>query len=258
MNMIKTGAVALGGLMLFGGSFVGVAAIYGDSMSEVALIGRFFERPPLNDEAEGGDEVASLDPSAGPAEVKDTTDLSSMPDDRRTIHEAALAQRASLPLRSFLLESPFSAAQLAELELQLEAQVNEGERILMDLSDRERRLEIREQQVTDRWREIEEMKALLLERENELAKLDIELKRDQQVAEEREAKSWADLAALFQDGDADDLSPKLLTMDPDDAALVLRQLQPDRVSELLNQLNPEKYQLYVDAYRRAGLDDEEE
>ena len=76
--------------------------------------------------------------------------------------------------------------------------------------------------------------------------------------EEREAKSWADLAALFQDGDADDLSPKLLTMDPDDAALVLRQLQPDRVSELLNQLNPEKYQLYVDAYRRAGLDDEEE
>ena len=46
-------------------------------------------------------------------------------------------------------------------------------------------------------------------------------------------------------------------MNENDAALVLRELPSDRVSELLNQLKPEDYQRYVDAYRRAGMGDEQ-
>lgn len=234
-NPLKIAAYVLTGMFLFMGSFLLFAALSGTPMNEMAMVGKFFPEPP--------EEVT---PEAATQGVVEELDGDQRPAD--TVYRAA-----SVPLNSFLLQSPFSSEELVQLQERLLAKITENEAMRDDLIAREIELETRERHLEDRWRELEEIRAALGNRELELAERDDELARDADAQEERERASWAAMSTLFAEGDPEELTPQLLTISPDKAAWILHELTGDRAAVLMNALEPDDYRLYMDAYRKAGF-----
>lgn len=230
---LKIAIGALVALFLFLGSFLLFAALSGTPMHELAVVGQFFPAPQEPVEQEPMDLVEEVQEDRRPPEV--------------------VLESATVPLHSFLVQSPFSAEELDDLQRKLKAKITENEALRKDLLMRSADLDVREEHLENRWRELEEIRGALSERELELSQRDQELARDEEAQKEREESSWSAMSTLFADGDPSELSERLLTIAPDKAALILRALPGERAAELMGALQPDDFSVYMDAYRQAGL-----
>jgi colicin import membrane protein len=231
-------AACAGGAALFTASFVGFARLGGAPLSGVPLLGRFVEAEQARAEQEHAQSEAAAGAAAGSAGEQAA--------DARSRAEAI---ESGAVLSAFLMPAPYTSAELEELQRELRT-------ALAQARDRLARVEEREVEL-DAWHTgLEERRAELaaLQDAIELETRELELLRSQHATEERaraqqEAKSWAELARFFEEGDPEDLAGKLARIEPAKAARVLRALDEERASALVHALPPDRFQVYLEAYR---------
>jgi hypothetical protein len=217
--------IGLGAAELFLAAMVAFAYVLDAELHRLPLIGALFPADP-----------APADPSAAaPAPEPDA------------ITPAARLSRLGV-LETFSMESPYSASELAALVGELEHRRDDIERRHAELDEREAQLEQRAELLDEKYADLRELFVRLEQRAAELDLRAAEVQRDETAAAEREAAKWKGLAQLFADGDAEELSAKLLGYEPGAAARILNQLEPDRAKELLDALPPERWQPYAEAY----------
>jgi hypothetical protein len=216
--------IGLGALELFLAAMVAFAHVLGAELDSLPLIGALF---PADE------------PPAEPAVAAEPG--------RDAITPPGRLARLGV-LETFSMESPYSASELAELVGELERRREEIELRHAELDEREQRLESRAELLDEKYADLRELFVRLEERAAELDLRAAEVQRDESAASEREASGWRTLAQLFAEGDAEDLSGRLLRYEPAAAARILSQLEPDRAKELLDALPPERWQPYAEAY----------
>lgn len=229
-----------GGAALFGASFVGFARLGGAPLSGVPLLGRFV---PADANAAETKAEASAEPEAAS-------------DDERDVGEERAARRGAAlasgdVLGAFLVPSPFTTAELDELQRELHTSLAESRDRLARIEAREAELVEWERSLTERRDELAALQASI-----EKATLELDVRRSEAASAERarseqEAKSWAELARFFAEGDPEELATKLAQIEPAKAARILRALDEERASALVNALPAEKFQAYLEAYRMA-------
>ena len=231
-QLLKYLAYSIGAFVLFTGSFLGFAAFSGTPMHELALVGRFFpEEKSLVDEPESEDPLVQVEQDARPAEQ--------------------VIQEAALPLHAFLLDDAISAPELARLQSELKTLIRSNETRAAALDEREKDLDLRARHYEDRWAEMEAIRTNLMRSEIELEERRGEVARDEAAQAARENASWKSLAAIFAEGKAKSLTPRLIQYEPLNAAKILRALPEARAAELLQEVPPDRYVEYTEAYRKA-------
>lgn len=233
VHKLVLGAAGVG---LFAGAFFGFAALSGAPRHQLPLVGSLFEPP-------------ALVPGEADAAEAGEGELPTAPAPRG---DQALVEANASVLGAFVLPSPYSAQELAELEAEMEnAQRQTGAR-LARIAERERQLDEEERRLVEHQRQLEDFRNQLEAYELELRGREEELSRDEAVALEREQASWAELATFFETGDAKKLVGKLAQFSPEEAARILRALDPEQASALINALPTESYRDYLDAFRRSA------
>jgi len=226
---VKYAAIGLTGLTLFAGTFVGIAAMTGAPLHEVAGLDLFFDAP------EGEERTASAD-----------TDNSTEPEPSG---QELLEANAGL-LGAFMMESPFSGTELRDLEKELKSKLREMRVERERLEVRSLELDEREASLVERRSELAEMRTKLEDLENSLDLREAELVRDEASRDEKERQGWKDLAKLYKGGTAEVNATMLAEEDPQDAALILRELGDKQAGEILRLMTPTSVRKkYMDAYR---------
>lgn len=234
-SALKYAALTFASVVVFCGSFVIFAALSGAPMHEIALIGDWFEPP----QAEGS-EAPMVEDLTGELEADERSS-------RQVLSEA------TSPLAAFLVPSPFSTQQLESLQGELKQRLDATRALQSQLREREQDLVLREEQLDERWQEMERIRNALLEQDMDLDQRQEELDRDERAQAERERASWQSMARVFSEGKAKDLVQDLVLFAPDEAAKILRALPDERASELIREIPRERYLDYAEAYRKADL-----
>lgn len=257
-SILKIALLAVGGVTVFGGSFVGVALVSGRKPHEIPLLKSFVHKPEAPRSEHGGDH--RTDPATGTDthEPETATHDPAPPDHEpeaghaRPPHHAdeAIPTTASV-LGAFVMPAPFDGSELAQMQSKLALRLEQVEVTLAAARDKARELDERERALNGREKELQELKNELDTRSKELTMREMELGRDAEAAAAQEEKSWKDLAVFFQDGKAKDLVKKLVTFTPADAAKILHELDDERAVELVNALPQDQYKTFLDAYRRS-------
>lgn len=250
----KTVLLVVGGTVLFTGSFVGVALVSGHKMAEIPLLKNFAhapevvkrphgdspdsaDHPETGETAEAGHEGGETKPEANGA----TSDRK--PHGERPTNATALA--------AFVMPSPFTGEELAEMQARIAEHLEEIETMLAAAKAKAQELDEREHSLVDREKELSSLKDELDHRTKDLEMREEELKRDAESATEKEERGWVETAKFFQEGEVEDLAKKLATLDPVYAAKILRQLEDERAIALVNALPQDKYKPFLDAYRKG-------
>lgn len=233
-HILKILAYGLGGFVLLIGSFVTFSALTGTPMHEMKGVGKLF---PEQVKVEEGETTMLPD-----VEVE-------IQEDRRSPRQ--LFENAATPLSAFMLEDPFSAGELDDLQRSLVTKIDELNQRTRDLDAREAELDADRQHLEDRYRELEKLRTALLEIGADTEAAGEEVSRDLEVLQEKEEQTFKKMASLFEDTEAADAASLLTSVyGPADAAKILAQLEDERVRELIgaiNQLLPDESVRYVKA-----------
>ncbi|MFT7484363.1 MAG: hypothetical protein ACI9F9_000203 [Candidatus Paceibacteria bacterium] len=237
--IIKKSLMGLGGLILFAATYVAIAIISGAPLHEVPGISSFVEPP---DDAKSGDtqdEVAKLQ------------------NENSKTGSELLNSNAGL-LGAFMMDAPFTASGLRDLE-------NELKKKLIEQTVERKTLEVRSLEL-DEWEfSLRERQAALATQRGKLedveSKINLrtaELERDESVAKDRARQGWRDMAAIYKGGEAEVNAGMLRAESAEDAALILRELDASQVGEILRLITPaSERKKYSDAYRLATNTDPE-
>ncbi len=233
-KIVKMALMGAGGLVLFVGSYVGIALISGAPLHEVAGISMFVDAPEEPEEGEENTEVADA----------------SEADEPKTGAEL-LNSNAGL-LGAFMMDAPFSATELRGLENELKKKLREQTIEREALEVRSLELDEWEHSLRERQSELANLRTKLEELEGKIDLRKAELERDESVAEERERQGWRDMADLFEGGDAQSNAMMIQAESPEDAALILRELDGAKAGEILRLIQPvTERKRFTDAYRLA-------
>jgi flagellar motility protein MotE (MotC chaperone) len=231
-RIIELAVLGIGGLSLFVVAFLGFARMSGTPLSKVAVVGPMF----TDDQAE--DSAATTESTAEPGAA---TQMYTTP---RQVIEANTAL-----LSAYALESPFSAAELQTLSVELKTAKLKYEARLESLDERERGLADREELMLHQFQTLDELKQELKRFEAELTLRSSEVMRDEDKAALGPVTPGLDsVAKLFAEGKADGLASRLIQYPAAEAAEILSHLSDDRAAELLNALPADKWKSYVAAY----------
>lgn len=244
-RIIEIAAMAIGGMSLFLVAFVGFASLSGKDMSQVAVIGKLFPKPP-----EEKDEHAAV-AEITPAEQKG--------DGRaRGLSDAAVIEASLGVLSAWTLPSPYSTSELRVLSEEIKAKRAE-------LEEQEHALARRERECADSEQELQERLKTLTELQQHLQTLQAELsEREQTVARQEDAvqasadSRWSAVAGVIAAIEEPTAAAKRLQeYPPEEAAKILRAMGDDeRAGEILNALEETRWKEYVGAYTaekaRAG------
>jgi len=226
---LKYAALGLGGLTLFAGTFVGIAAMTGAQLHEVAGLDLFFDAPEDEESTASVDQDTSAEPEPTGQEL--------------------LEANAGL-LGAFMMESPFSGTELRNLEKELKGKLREMRVERERLEVRSLELDEREASLVERQSELAGMRTKLEDLENSLDLREAELVRDEASRDEKERQGWKDLAKLYKGGTAEVNATMLAEEAPEDAALILRELGDKQAGEILRLMTPTSVRKkYMDAYR---------
>ena len=234
-KLLKIGLLSVGGLLLFSATFVGVSALSGAPMHEVAVIGSFFPQP------EEGEEVASTE--AGPdVEQKDPVQSG----------KEAIERQAGV-LGVFSMPSPFNAGELRTLENELRAKFRENRDVADALRARELELDEWEKTLQEKYQELADLRTKLEELESSLELRFAELERDEAAKKSRELAGWKAMAAVFASAEPKTAAVMLAEESPEDAATILRELEPKQASDILLLVQPAALRKqFMDEYRKAN------
>ncbi len=231
---LKYSLFAVGGIVLFLGAFVGVAALTGAPMNEVAVIGALFDEPEQGEEEQ---EVAS--------ETEDDTQ-----DAAKRGHDA-LQRQAGL-LGAFQVDSPYTGSELRKLQNEMKSKFRETRDLADSLRARELLLDEREKAVLKKYNELNDFRTKLEEMESSIALRLSELERDEAAEQSRNIEGLKDSAALYQGGDAKTNAAMLADEAPEDAAVILKELGPEIAGEILREVQPmERRREFMAAYRKV-------
>lgn len=227
------------GLALFVGSYVGIAAMSGAPLHEIAGISMFVDTPEEGEEEELEQEPDFDDEIAGGEELE-------APDGKEL-----LEANAGL-LGAYMISSPYSGPELRELVNDLKGQQREHtlERERLRLRDLE--LDEWEHSLLEKQGELAELRTKLEDLENTIDLRMEELLRDELSREQEELRGWKDLAKLYEGGTAEVNAMMLAEESPEDAALILRELDEKVAGEILRVMQPATTRKkYMDAYRMS-------
>ena len=231
-------AACTGGAALFTASFVGFARLGGAPLSGVPLLGRFVEA-----DARAPGEHAATAPEGAEGAADE--------EHREQAQQRAAALASGEVLASFLVPSPFTTAELDELQRELRTALAESRDRLARLEAREAELADWERGLAERRDELVALQASIEKAARELDVRGAEVASEKRARAEQEARSWAELARFFSEGDPEELASKLAQLEPAKGARILRALDEERASALVNSLPADKYQAYLEAYRDA-------
>ncbi|MEM6672754.1 MAG: hypothetical protein AAF726_07905 [Planctomycetota bacterium] len=234
---LKILAYTLGSAGLVVGSFVTVSLLTGTPMNEMKAVGAMFP-----------DEIAVEIEGRGDAPAPPDVEHELLADNRSA---RAVLDSATTPLSAFQLADPFSSEELRGLERDLLTKLDEVDRRLLALDEREAQLEEDRRHVDDLYRRLVDLRTGILEQEAENQSVGDELEREAVVLEERRRVTFSQMASLFEDTKAKDAA-RLLTnvYAPAEAAEILAQLDDDRVREVIGaiqEIMPEEAGTYVRA-----------
>ena len=227
-NIAANAGFGLGAISLFALSFVTFTALSGTPLHEVAVI-KNFVKPP-----EEASESATIDPQSDPVD---------------RLSDKELVDGGSSVLRAFLFPAPYDAQGMGKLQDELKTRIRDYGQRLSQLREREAELAQREADIEDRYAELQKLRSALQDFELELTLRGEEVARDDNSRKMREKESWTRLAKLFEEGDVDEQSQRLLTFDPPDAARILNELSLERARSIMDALPVNRYQEFVQAYR---------
>jgi Skp family chaperone for outer membrane proteins len=231
-NILLVGA----GLLLFAGSFAGVALVSGRHPSEIPGLS-WIARKPL-------EAPAQVPPHEMPAPRK-------APDEGASAVqqvEPALASAGGL-LGAFVMPAPYTASEIHELQQSLRKALVDAQSRLVEVERREKRAAEWEHSVEQRRGELAQLRTLLEQKEAELKGREIALRKEAQAKDARDEASWKEIAGFFEEGDSDELGARLAEFEPEKAAKILGHLEDSRARELVNALPKDKYKAYLEAYR---------
>jgi flagellar motility protein MotE (MotC chaperone) len=234
-KFLKYGLFGLAAIALFFGVFVGVAALTGAPMHEVAVIGSLFEAPAEDANANNMPMVAEQNSGDAAQDGRD-----------------ALLRQAGL-LGAFTMPSPFSGGELRTLETELRAKFRENRDLAERLRARELELDNEEKEFREKYEELADLRTKLEDLESSLELRFSELERDEAAKRGRELAGWKKQAELYAGGEPE-ANARLLEMEaPEDAATILSQLDPSEASAILQQVTPiTRRKEFMDAYRKAN------
>lgn len=237
-NIAKYAAYGIGGLTLVGGSFLIVAAVTGTPLNKLRGIGGLFPEEPKA--------ALSVEDEKPELEVE-------LENDTRSAEQVFDSARS--PLTAFVLQDPFSAEELSQLENRLQIKMDELEKRSRALDEREALLDLDAEHVERLRKDLERLRSGLLTESDEQRSEALELEANRKESEAREAEIYKRLALQFEDGEPATVAPQLMNVyEPDEAAKILKNLPDDRVSEILSAIhtvNQEKHRLYQRAYQNA-------
>lgn len=223
------------GSALFAGSYVGIAAMSGAPLHEVAGINFFVEPPEVVEDEFETNEVA-------------TTETNTDPQSGEELLEANVGL-----LGAYMIESPFSGTELRDLVNELKRQQREHTLERERLQVRALELDEWEQALRERQSELAELRTKLEDLEGTIDLRMAELIRDEGARNEEELASWKKMAKLYTDGTPEVNALMLAEESPEDAALILHELDEAQAGEILRLMEPTTLRKkYLDAYRLAG------
>jgi len=223
---VKYTLIGLGVLELFVAALFGFAILLGAQMHRLPLVGAMFPDP---------------------AQVESPADHEAPPKEAVDVPPKPLVAKLGV-LETFSMQAPYSSSELKKLVEDLKAKDRELELRQGNLNQRESILDQRAELLDERYADLRELFARLEERAAELDLREAEIERAEDAKAAREEQSWDTLSQLFADGDAEELSGKLLGYEPEQAARLLQRLDPDRAKELLEALPEERWRAYAEAF----------
>lgn len=235
------------GAAIMGASFIGYIVLSGTPVQDLKGVGPLFAK---NVKAEVERTPASEDVTARAERQADSRG------NRQVFTDAGVA------LSAFSLPSPFSVAELNDLEQQLTTKLLLLEEREADLNRREIEIERTREHLDDLEGALEQQRSALLAASDNNEARGAELdSKSEQIAEARadlKAENEARLANLVQvyaDNKAETAARMLLNAEtPTGAAQILVRLDAARQTELLEQIEtqqPDEFKAYYDAFSRA-------
>jgi flagellar motility protein MotE (MotC chaperone) len=238
-TVVKASLLGVGGLVLFGGAFVGFAKARGADMHALPLIGAMFAAPPepepIKDTPPAADTHAASTAAANPAPAAQA-------------HEETHVRTARAGLLDvFSLDAPFQKDELEQLVESLKKSQHDALDRLDAIAAREKVLDEREKLLDERQATLEKLKAQLDSKAREQSALDASTE-DPAARAARIQETWVTRGLLFAEGETDRLVERLQGFSASDAAHILTTLDPARARELLDALPAAKWREYAEAY----------
>ncbi len=229
---IEIAVMAVGGLSLFVVAFLGFATMSGTPLSEVAVIGNLFQ-------------------TAEPVEEEEPM----LSDDTEPVYTEKQVVDANLSiLTAYAFEPPLTSDELQGLVVDLKTAKLAFEERLRGVVERESGVAEREELLGHQFATLEELRAELDRYEAELSMRAAEVGRDKDAGASSAKAQWSEIARLFAQGDAEEMTTRLMQFSAMEAAKILGSLDQERAAALLNALPAESWKEYVDAYSRATAD----
>ena len=233
-TVVKASLLGAGGILLFGGAFVGFAKARGADMHALPLIGAMFSAPPQSEP------IADAPPAAEPHAATTAPNAPA--------HEATQVRTARAGLLDvFSLDAPFQKSELEQLVESLKQSQHESLERLDAIAAREKVLDEREKGLDERQQTLEKLKQQLEAKAREQSALDASTE-DPAARAARIQETWVTRGSLFAEGETDRLVERLQSFSAADAAHILVTLDPARARELLDALPPAKWREYAEAY----------
>lgn len=237
-KFIETGAMALGGLSLFGVCFLAFALMAGVPAHEVAVIGKLFPAPPEEESDPAPSSIFQEEPS--PAT------------DREAIRSnVAILETWSLP-------SPFTSDELQGIAEELKATREILRSRSLEQDQRESELDDREERIDERLLALASLQQQLELQEAELDLRAQEVRRDEKAEDEFRQKQLRAVAKIIQTKKDDPAKavPYLTPYPPEEVAIILASLDAKQASALLDELQKKSvikdFKPYLDAYAKAA------
>lgn len=231
---IEIAAMILGGVSLFAMCFLGFAVVANVPLYDVAVIGKLFPEPEVNEEpADGGD---------------GGTGTPSQPTYRP---DSQLLAANMGVLSTWKLDSPFTQGELKALVEELKLKQVQLDQRIREMAQRELEADQREESVAERFAALEELRLELERYEERLIQREAEVNRDEGAAQEFEDQRWAGLAKLLAAQETSVAGPRLRRYSPEEAAKILRAMDDKYAAKLLNSFEGDAFLEYGEAYVRT-------
>src|SRR5882672_1422859 len=235
-TVVKASLLGAGGLLLFGGAFVGFAKARGANMHALPLVGAMFAAPP------------APEPGPSPAPATEThTETTAAASSATTHTETSVRTARAGLLDVFSLDAPFEKVELERLVESLKRSQHDSLERLDAIAAREKELDEREKVLDERQKTLEKLKLQLDAQAHQQNALDLSTE-DPAAHEARIQEAWVTRGLLFAEGETDRLVERLQGFSSTDAAHILLTLDPARARELLDALPPAKWREYAEAY----------
>jgi len=246
MSKAMIAAATLAGAGLFVGSYIGFGAAVGAPLNELVLVGALF--PELEQEVIVGRPEEPEEPERTPDEV------------RREVMEKLRAPKRTASIVDLIsVPAPYSTGELKALVTELEKGLDQLELRERAAAEREKELERRQAKLDEDYATLVRLQQSMDEWASELRQREAELDRDSGALDEEATLIRKRIGELFQDGDPEELVPRLTLFQPDEAAAVLATLPANRANELLNALQDNAdWKDYAEAYAAVRSDEPED